>query len=364
MAITLYTGVPGSGKSHELVSEIIVPAVTAGRRVVTNIDGINPEKVRHYCAIKSEKPLEELGSVVTFDGRQMDNPAFFPTADISPETTFIKGGDVLVIDEFKLYVPTRTKLKNPDLEKFFRWHRHLTDDRGRACDVAIGTQIAADVHQDFRALIETSFKLKKLKVIGRPTQYSWLKYSGHLQPKGGEDVSGLRSYNPEIFPLYKSYNADGGSELQGDKRENALNGWKAKAMIGAFPLLFIGGLGGLWWAWGRAVPAEAASPSSVVDQARIAPGQPAPAVVGAAPAVSESPWRIVGYVDGDEGMRVIVAQGSSDIRTILPGACSFDQGRPVTCQMNGQTAFAQESIPANTGSGMGSLLDGMKARAQ
>ena len=43
MAINVYTGLPGSGKSYEVVSEVIAKQVAAGRRIVTNIDGINPD---------------------------------------------------------------------------------------------------------------------------------------------------------------------------------------------------------------------------------------------------------------------------------------------------------------------------------
>ena len=37
MSITAYTGLPGSGKTYGVVQHVIVPALQAGRRVVTNI---------------------------------------------------------------------------------------------------------------------------------------------------------------------------------------------------------------------------------------------------------------------------------------------------------------------------------------
>ncbi|EGJ3415938.1 hypothetical protein IHC78_002873 [Salmonella enterica subsp. houtenae] len=36
MAISAYIGIPGSGKSYEAVCNVIIPAFTSGRRVVTN----------------------------------------------------------------------------------------------------------------------------------------------------------------------------------------------------------------------------------------------------------------------------------------------------------------------------------------
>ena len=35
MAISAYIGIPGSGKSYETVCNVIIPAFTSGRRVVT-----------------------------------------------------------------------------------------------------------------------------------------------------------------------------------------------------------------------------------------------------------------------------------------------------------------------------------------
>ncbi|MEI7352942.1 zonular occludens toxin domain-containing protein, partial [Pectobacterium parmentieri] len=45
MAISAYVGVPGSGKSFEVVRSVIIPAVAQGRRVVSNVYGLNPEKI-------------------------------------------------------------------------------------------------------------------------------------------------------------------------------------------------------------------------------------------------------------------------------------------------------------------------------
>lgn len=48
MSITSYTGKPGAGKSYEVVKNVILPAIAEGRRIVTNIDGIDQQKVLEY----------------------------------------------------------------------------------------------------------------------------------------------------------------------------------------------------------------------------------------------------------------------------------------------------------------------------
>ncbi|EEQ1743507.1 zonular occludens toxin, partial [Escherichia coli] len=52
MSIFAYVGVPGSGKSYEVVSNVIVPAICEGRRVVTNIYGINYDEILDYAEKK------------------------------------------------------------------------------------------------------------------------------------------------------------------------------------------------------------------------------------------------------------------------------------------------------------------------
>ncbi len=57
MAINCYTGLMGSGKTYEVVLSIIIPAVCQGRRVITNISGIDSDAIRAYCCEKFDIPL-------------------------------------------------------------------------------------------------------------------------------------------------------------------------------------------------------------------------------------------------------------------------------------------------------------------
>lgn len=64
MAIIAYIGVPGSGKSHECVKSVIIPNMLKGRRIVTNVDGINPDAIIDYCLKHHNVPREKLGTVI------------------------------------------------------------------------------------------------------------------------------------------------------------------------------------------------------------------------------------------------------------------------------------------------------------
>ena len=45
MAINAYTGLMGSGKTYEVVSSVVLPALLKGRRVVSNIEGLDYEEI-------------------------------------------------------------------------------------------------------------------------------------------------------------------------------------------------------------------------------------------------------------------------------------------------------------------------------
>lgn len=55
MAILAYVGIPGSGKSYEVVSSVILEHFRKGRRIVSNIEGVTQEKLIHYCIKKGKK---------------------------------------------------------------------------------------------------------------------------------------------------------------------------------------------------------------------------------------------------------------------------------------------------------------------
>lgn len=82
MATNVYSGLNGSGKSFEAVASVIVPNVKAGRRVVTNIKGINPEKVYQYIKTKwPEVDNSRLGQIVCVEDSAIEKPNFFPLED-------------------------------------------------------------------------------------------------------------------------------------------------------------------------------------------------------------------------------------------------------------------------------------------
>lgn len=344
MAIVCYSGVPGAGKSYALVEQVIIPAVMAGRRVLTNIEGVKDAAVQAYCVEKKGCDPDKVGSVQTFDGAKALEPGFFPTESISDEHTVLKAGDYLVFDEWRLYWERRGKQPNPELEPFLRWHRHLVAHNGQSTDVAIGTQLVSDVSQDFRGLIERSYKFRKLKALGQPKRFAWDVFEGHLQPKGGHYQQGLGTYKPEVFALYKSYSAQGDAfENNNDKRASLFSRSfitiglvTAVAMClgvwGAYRFFF----GGALKVGGKEMvtaPADGTAPVSGASPR------------GATPAARPKPaYRIVGYVSGVGGTRVVVLSSDGGTRVLSPDEFNFDAGRPVSGTVDGDPAIAVDRV--------------------
>lgn len=348
MAVTVYCGPPGSGKSYALVSQVIVPGVMAGRRVLTNVEGVDPEAVVRYCRENGSDPYN-VGSVVPFNGLDALGRGFWPTQDIPDSGTFVKGGDLIVFDEWKLYFPRRGALPTPDLEPFLRWHRHLTDARGVACDVAIGTQLATDVHGDFRGLIERSFKFRKLKAVGLDRGYRWEAFEGHLQPKGGGYSVGNGLFKPEIFALYSSYAANAnGAELGTDKRSTIWSRWLIAACLLVI-VLVCGGIYGVVHFFARS---EAAPVAVQSEGATVQGSGTVPAATPSATPPSGS-YRIVGQVVGDRGVRVILAGPDGVVRQARPDAFIFEDDRPVSGTFEGKPVKADERVEFHNAAPLG-----------
>lgn len=356
MAITAYTGPPGAGKSHALVREVILSAVLAGRRVISNVDGLNPNAILAYC-LEREKQwqvdhADKLGEVLTFHGEDAQLAGFWPTeaTERAGEVTTVRPGDLVVFDEWAMFFPTGVKTDAAQrVEDFMRWHRHLTAEGGHATDLAIATQSITDFHRRHRPLISNSYNFKKLTAVGAAGSYTWSAYNGRLQRTAY--ATGTGKYDPAIFPLYASSSAAGQgkhTELKTNKKESIWSGSTAWLAIGAPIVLLIGGGYGLWSVMTKDDPALAAM------QARAA--APTDGQTVAAPAPTRSDWRIVGQITADTGLWIVVASKSGDVRMMRPDAFEFDGERAIAGTVDGQRVVASDGLSAFGQDGSGGAM--------
>ncbi|ASD97044.1 hypothetical protein FGH87_26485 [Salmonella enterica] len=226
MAITGYIGIPGSGKSYECVSNVLLPAVQAGRRVITNIIGVVPDVIYDYCVDTLNLDRDSLGVVVVVDSNTMKQRDFFPYKDSKDNTiidTFCKPGDLILADEV-----WRLWQKDKDIcaehRSFFAEHRHFTDvTTGACCDFVYMTQSLSTVARYIRDRQDKTFRMKKLTSLGLSSRYRVDVFEGAKTTKATLLQSYQCGYKKEIFPLYKSYDTVNGAEQVVDKRQSFLN---------------------------------------------------------------------------------------------------------------------------------------------
>ena len=265
MSVKLYTGRMGSGKTYEVVTEVILGAVRRGRRVVSNVAGLNVDAM--YDLLESEGcDREKLGVVVIVDNGKVLEPVFWRTelSGGSEPESFIQPGDLLALDEIWRFWGGLGKTdsdgrKRPvSVMNFFRMHRHfIHQETGVACDVALITQDVMDVSRDVRSVVEETYYMEKLSVIGSAKRYRVDIFQG-----GKRSRKPLRSiqrgYNPELFPLYSSHSQkkEGGAdavEENIDGRGNVLKGLLFKVVLPLMiPLLIFA----LYVVWGFFHPKE------------------------------------------------------------------------------------------------------------
>lgn len=221
MAINAYIGLMGSGKSFEVVSSVILPAVRAGRRIVTNIDGINPTAIKEHLISKGAN-FDSLGEIISVTREQIIEPGFFPD-ELKPEqVSIVQGGDLVCIDECWNFWGTDNKiLDSGEHMRFFRMHRHYTNpETGVTCDLALMIQDLGTLNRKIRVVIEMTSRTVKLKSLGAPTAYRVELFEGNKTTKLTKIDTFVKTYDKAIFPLYKSYASGSGNEKAIDKRQN------------------------------------------------------------------------------------------------------------------------------------------------
>lgn len=328
MAQSVYSGLQGHGKSYEVVRGVIVPNVAKGRRVVTNVAGLQHEKIKAYCVEKLGADPAKLGDVVSVTNEDVTKPEFFPKENADNSACIVQGGDVIVIDECWRWYVTGERLPDGHLT-FFRMHRHFVHpETGQACDIVLIVQAIDDLQRKVRATVEKSFLMRKHKDLGMSNRYSVTIFSGNRQTRSAiTEETGPHTYSPEIFELYSSYSqsqASSHKEEAADKRGNLLNGKLFKFGI---PLAVLGIVAGVWKGYSffhpdvKPTTAVASEPGNGVP-GQGAPGQPVPEKPKSD--VSDN-WRLVGHVvTANQNLLYMMIDGNNRVRYLSdPPAVKF-----------------------------------------
>ena len=317
MAINAYVGLQGSGKSFEVVSSVILDAVQHGRRVVTNVAGINEDRIHEYLVNQRDTDINKLGRIIHIENERILQTQFFPDEEKPELESVVLGGDLVAIDEaWRFWGTDNGKLSHEHMQ-FFRMHRHYVHlETAVACDVVLMTQDITGLHRSVKNVVEFTFRMHKHKSLGFTKRYRVEIYEGwKLNAKTRIDDR-QKKYDPAIFPLYQSYTGGQGSEKAIDKRQNLLaNRTLWLYAVGVVVMMSIGG----WGAWrffhpnnaAKAVPGAPAKTSAVASASTQAlPQQDRQNFSGS--------WRVVGTLQADDVSWVVVADQAGRIRVESP----------------------------------------------
>ena len=325
MAIKAYVGRMGSGKTYEVVTEIILGGLRRGRRVVSNVAGLDFEAMK---GILLREGLAEvsLGELVQIEHAQVLDPEFWRTDKDGEQgvDSFIRPGDLLALDEIWRFwsgfsVKGDDGQKRPDrVMNFFRMHRHFTHaDTGVACDVALITQDVMDISRQVRAVIEETYRMQKLTAIGSTKRYRIDVFQGARTTR--RPLRQLqRSYNPAYFGLYRSHSQRKAGDAEAceeniDGRGNILRGAIFRIVLPVGALVFVASCVLLW----RFFHPESSKPETA---RAIEGGQTVTQEsLNQSRAVGESSqWRVVGYFEGAGGLSFLLRDDSRNVRVISP----------------------------------------------
>jgi zona occludens toxin len=340
MSIYAYVGLPGSGKSYNVVANVILPALRSGRRVVTNV------------------PLYR--DVVMAAGGVTGELVEFPVSEVEQDPELIRkyvtNGDVFVLDEVWKLWPSG--LKTADIPNVYKTllaeHRHMTDAQGRSLHIVLAVQDLGSVAVFARKLVEQTFIHTKMGELGLDGRYRVDIYAGSITGYMGSDKMFIRSvhgeYTAEVWKFYRSHTkAEGvGGGIHGEKSvDRRGNKFKRPFFLYAMPLALLGGIFAVWHLKREgdrmmAHPLPKEVPSAIhpgfVDSVHVPANS---GVLGnvVGPIQSHPHFRVLGYIEvpgSPERSKAILVGDSGKTITRSMSHCRFIDRDYFECNVDGE----------------------------
>lgn len=198
--IYLYYGKIGDGKTYHVLKNDILPALRKGRKVYTNIDGLNVRSLALYldmspdqvCIVHHKEHSFYRENLVC--GGEQENW----------ESSVIEANSLIVIDEAqKIWDARQFKDTKKEFLNFLEYHRHF------GFDLVFITQNPKRLESAIVRLSNEAYQVKNLKVLG--SLFS-SRYVIHIRQTAYDRdiIATVRgSFKKELFSLYKSYRSSG-----------------------------------------------------------------------------------------------------------------------------------------------------------
>jgi zona occludens toxin len=233
MALSIYVGPPGSGKTYNAVESVAVPAAKSGRTVLTNIKGIKPE------VWADELGCDPASIIVVNDDWFKDEHHYPRMGDPELLVGGIPAGALVLIDEAYTVFPTDKDAVTARMIEWVRTHRHFVAEDGTATDLVLISQDVMSIHARVRSVVEYVSAVRNLRHIGFGKRFRVNVFSSWRMNKSTAIGQSFHKYDRKIFRLYKSFEAEGAAKVVfTDKKQRAF-----KAKHAAFLALIIGLLG-------------------------------------------------------------------------------------------------------------------------
>lgn len=367
MSVNAYVGLPGSGKSYGVVENVILPALSKGRHLYTNIP-LNMDTLGADFDI-------ELVNQLTNEQIKDSGPEFWLS---------MPGGAVIVFDEVWRIWPAGMKANDiPNFQKeFLAEHRHKVGRDGLTQEVVLVVQDLSQISAYVRALVDTTYVAVKLDKVGAKSSYRIDVYAGSQKgPKYPKNVvsSFFGKYKPDVYKYYKSHTK---SETGLPGMERVIDGratvWNRPYIKYGFPvavILLIYGVGSLLKFFNGGMDHK---PDGSVQHGQVvkhAPS-PSPVLVQAAPSsasvslkVYSKFWRVVGFSGFDGHWVYHLQHAVKGRRRLSSGLCSGGEfGEPV-CEVDGELVTSWTGIPSprlvdsvpGLGGGVGAAFGGSRS---
>ena len=248
------SGRPGGGKSYESVAFHVIPALKAGRKVITNLT-LN---LSHFVKIFGED-IKDLIMIV--DGKMTDygnmERPFSKVEHYQDEWRNEQGqGPLYVVDEAHLSLGRQT---NTQILEWYSLHRHY------GVDVVLMTQNLRKLNRDIKDMVEVTYQCTKATAMG-----SQKNYVRKVRDGASGDVvnTSIRKYEKAYFKFYKSHSKSNQAVTEASAQD-IIPFWKRWPVVGTAICAVLGVAANIW-AWSdsepepvKAQPKETASSQAV-----------------------------------------------------------------------------------------------------
>jgi zona occludens toxin len=224
MALSIYVGPPGSGKTYTAVESIAVPAAKAGRAILTNIKGIDPD-------VWAQKLGCDPAQIRVVDDEWFRDSAHYPKMGEAVSDGIPAGGLVLIDEAYTVFPSGKDVVSARQIE-WVRTHRHFVAEDGVATDLVLVSQDVMSLHPRVRSVVEYVSAVRNLRHIGFGKRFRVDVYSSWRMNKPSHIGQTFHTFDETIFALYRSFEATGPARVvMTDRKHKAFKSQHAAALL-------------------------------------------------------------------------------------------------------------------------------------